>query len=306
MSLYTIQAAAQITGISDACIRAWEKRYKSIVPARNESNHRLYSEEDIERLTLFNKLTSIGMRISHLSKLKSDELKKIYLSVTKKNFDESSLELNKSPDTFFESLYLIEGGIKSRRFDVACHEIKKVITMNQVKDLALKFFPAIEGLCCSWKEKNLIEQEHIQAFERYTHSIVNSKVQRERQNLRGIQSISVSLTSNQNRLADSGLALLLATHRLDDIQLSNETNTDFLTSLVNITSASLIFLVGDKKNPEIMKVISGLSENKKIKVIVYDQNSSTIDAINYSAHGNTVLLKSIFDINKFLEKSFQS
>jgi len=306
MSLYSIQAAAQMTGISDACIRAWEKRYKSIVPSRNDSNHRLYSEDDIERLTLFNKLTSIGMRISHLSKLTTDELKKVYLSVTKNNFDESALGLKKSADTFFESLYVIEEGINSRRFDVAYHEVKKVITTNQVNDLALKFFPSIEGLCFSWKEKNLIEQEHIQAFERYTHSIVSTKVQRERQYLRGIRSITVSLTSNKNRLADSGVTLLLASHRVDDVQLSNESNTDFLLPLVNVTDPSMIILIGDKNNPEITKITSTLSANSKLKLIIYDQNSSAGDGLNDSATGNAVLFTSIFELNQFFEKSFQS
>ncbi|CEG27681.1 MerR family transcriptional regulator [Bacillus sp. B-jedd] len=44
---YNIKAASSILGIKPGTLRAWEKRYNIISPHRNESGHRLYSEEQI-------------------------------------------------------------------------------------------------------------------------------------------------------------------------------------------------------------------------------------------------------------------
>jgi DNA-binding transcriptional MerR regulator/methylmalonyl-CoA mutase cobalamin-binding subunit len=74
---YTIKIASQRTGLSTHVIRAWEKRYAVIEPARTETNRRLYSEQDIEYLTLLRQLTSAGHPISSLAGLPLSELKKM-------------------------------------------------------------------------------------------------------------------------------------------------------------------------------------------------------------------------------------
>ena len=243
MGHYSIQAAAQISGISDACIRAWEKRYNSITPARNESNHRLYSDEDIERLTLFNKLTNIGMRISQLSSLDTEELKKIYLSVTKEKFSDTELFTKKSAVTFYQSLYIIEESFNAKRFDVAYHELKKVFELNTPIDISLKLIPALDGLCQNWKEKKITDAAQIDAFERFIHIQASQRAHREKQNFRDIKSLSISLESNKNRIADSGLEMLLTAHRMDNCLFSNERSTDFLLVLINIMKPKFVFLV---------------------------------------------------------------
>jgi hypothetical protein len=303
MPYYSIQAAAQISGISDACIRAWEKRYNSITPTRNVSNHRQYSEKDIERLTLFNKLTSIGMRISQLSNLETEELEKIYLSVTKKKFNQGELAAKNSSVTFFQSLYIIEESFNAGRFDVAYHEIKKVIDLSDVKDLALKFFPALEGICQNWKDKKIIEELKIHAFERYTQNLSSLRAHRERQLLRDVKTMTVSLESNKNRIGDSSLELLLIAHRVDDSLFSNETKTDFIASLAEVIQPEMIFIVGEMSNDEVTNIVAQLSENSNAKVIVYDQKVSLLKTKTKDITPNTYVFNSILEIDKFLEEA---
>jgi len=52
MSQYNIHIASQLSGVAAATIRAWEKRYKALVPDRADNGHRLYSDIDIEKLTI--------------------------------------------------------------------------------------------------------------------------------------------------------------------------------------------------------------------------------------------------------------
>ncbi len=303
MGHYSIQTAAQISGISDACIRAWEKRYNSVIPARNNSNHRLYSDEDIERLTLFNKLTSMGMKISQISNLGTDELKTIYLSVTKKKFGDLEQSVKKPAVPYFQSLYIIEESFNAKRFDVAYHEIKKVIDSSDSKDLALTFFPAMEGLCQSWKDKKYIDVPEVQAFEKYIHHLAVQKALREAQYVRNIKSIAVSLPSSKNKMADSGLELLLSSHRIENYLFSNEVQPDFLYPLVKVIRPEFIFVVGDLAETEVLEMNAKITDIHSAKVIIYNQKIPLLKHADASEIKNVQFFSNVFEIDQYLNNS---
>ena len=73
-SIYTIRYVSQRTGLTSHVIRAWEKRYKAVVPYRSPKNRRLYSEEDVQRLQLLKSATDAGHSISQVAQLDSKEL----------------------------------------------------------------------------------------------------------------------------------------------------------------------------------------------------------------------------------------
>ena len=76
-NIYPIRVVARETGLSPHIIRVWEKRYKTIVPARTDSNRRIYSKEDIQRLHLLKKAVTAGHSISQIADLNSEELAKL-------------------------------------------------------------------------------------------------------------------------------------------------------------------------------------------------------------------------------------
>ena len=61
---YNIGAAARLSGVSREKIRMWERRYDAVTPARDAGNHRLYSHEDVERLSRIRALVSRGHTVS--------------------------------------------------------------------------------------------------------------------------------------------------------------------------------------------------------------------------------------------------
>ena len=77
MYKYPIKVVSQMTGLSVFVIRAWEKRYNVVNPSRTETNRRLYSEEDIEKLKLLNEAVQKGHNIGGIAKLSLDELRSI-------------------------------------------------------------------------------------------------------------------------------------------------------------------------------------------------------------------------------------
>jgi CheY-like chemotaxis protein len=48
--VYSIGAVARMLGVEPATLRAWEDRYRVVVPARSQGSHRLYSRDQIEHV----------------------------------------------------------------------------------------------------------------------------------------------------------------------------------------------------------------------------------------------------------------
>lgn len=66
---HPIRVVAHRTGLTPATIRAWERRYQAVEPARSEGGQRLYSDSDIERLNTLRALTDMGRSIGMVASL---------------------------------------------------------------------------------------------------------------------------------------------------------------------------------------------------------------------------------------------
>ncbi len=74
---HTIKAVAQRTGLSAHVIRIWEKRYSAVEPVRTDTNRRLYSDREVERLTLLRDLTQSGHSIGPIAQLPTERLRQL-------------------------------------------------------------------------------------------------------------------------------------------------------------------------------------------------------------------------------------
>jgi DNA-binding transcriptional MerR regulator/methylmalonyl-CoA mutase cobalamin-binding subunit len=72
-----IKVVARRTGLSAHVIRIWEKRYGAVEPERTGTNRRLYSDEQIERLSLLRDITRSGHSIGHVAKLPTEKLREL-------------------------------------------------------------------------------------------------------------------------------------------------------------------------------------------------------------------------------------
>jgi len=79
---HPIKVVARRTGLSQHVIRVWEKRYGAVEPARTETNRRLYSETEIERLHLLCQLTQAGHGICRIAKLPTERLRSLHSETT--------------------------------------------------------------------------------------------------------------------------------------------------------------------------------------------------------------------------------
>lgn len=72
---YPIRVAARRSGLGLDTLRAWERRHAAVQPTRTEGGQRLYTDSDIERLTLLRTLTARGHALTGLTGLALDELR---------------------------------------------------------------------------------------------------------------------------------------------------------------------------------------------------------------------------------------
>jgi DNA-binding transcriptional MerR regulator/methylmalonyl-CoA mutase cobalamin-binding subunit len=163
MQYFNIQVASQLSGVASATIRAWEKRYKAVVPDRGDNRHRLYSEKDIEKLALLHRLTEFGQSIGKIAHLTLEELKNLYSSLMKKPYEElrvvapdhEPVDYDKMLSSFFIAL-------EAYKLDIISHELEKAKSTLTPKDLCLKLLvPLFHEIGNKvYRQELTIAQEH--------------------------------------------------------------------------------------------------------------------------------------------------
>lgn len=131
----SIQFVSQITGINPHTIRAWEKRYQCLIPARDKNGRRLYNEQDVNKLKILQDLVNHGNNISEIAKLTLNDLEKIHKKYIKdfslkKIEQKNDLDINKSLQDLLMALH-------SYRLDIISHELLKIKAIVPARDLAL-------------------------------------------------------------------------------------------------------------------------------------------------------------------------
>ena len=140
MGKYNIQIASKLSGVGTHTLRAWEKRYGAVIPMRNESGRRLYSDDDVEKLRLLSELCSLGSSIGTIAKKSADDLKGFLKKLGKEEdlgTPKLSLDREDHSKQSRESLESLIFAIKQYKLDVISHEIEKLKITHSPRDLAI-------------------------------------------------------------------------------------------------------------------------------------------------------------------------
>jgi DNA-binding transcriptional MerR regulator/methylmalonyl-CoA mutase cobalamin-binding subunit len=67
------------TGLTPDVLRAWEKRYGAVDPHRSSGGQRLYSDDDVDRLVLLQRVTAQGRSIGQVARLPTHALRSLLM-----------------------------------------------------------------------------------------------------------------------------------------------------------------------------------------------------------------------------------
>ena len=74
---YRIGAVAKLAGLPVATLRVWERRYGVVTPPKTQGGHRLYSDQEVLKVTLLKSLTQQGHAISTLAEMDISSLQSL-------------------------------------------------------------------------------------------------------------------------------------------------------------------------------------------------------------------------------------
>jgi len=100
---HPIQIVSRRTGLSADVIRAWERRYKAVKPSRSSNGRRLYSDNDVKKLMLLQRIISGGRRIGDIAKLNVKNLEDLIESDESATVVKTSLANRPSTGSVMES-----------------------------------------------------------------------------------------------------------------------------------------------------------------------------------------------------------
>ena len=150
---YRIQSVAEMTGVSAATLRAWERRYGIPAPRRTASAYRLYTEQDIELIKRVRELCDSGIAPSQAAQM--------VLASQGSREEFAHLEVDTHELAVQKILHAVE------RFDADMLEaaVKHALFLGSATSLFDKVLgPALMQIGQRWHEGSIgVAQEHLAA-----------------------------------------------------------------------------------------------------------------------------------------------
>jgi|YelNatPaOPRAMG01_1025707.scaffolds.fasta_scaffold00094_52 DNA-binding transcriptional MerR regulator/methylmalonyl-CoA mutase cobalamin-binding subunit len=297
---YNIKAVSKLTGLSDHTIRAWERRYSALTPERTETNRRLYSDEEIEKLSLLADAVKSGYTISGIANYNVSELQELI----KKKYNTSAQSKIIIENSFSE---LIEQSLKyikefqRENFEKILMQVS--INFSRQKMLVGFLIPLLHQIGELWANGNMrIVHEHFAAsvLRTFLGSLLEG-------NISPNDAPKIITTTPEGFLHELG-ALLAAIYAIDfgwnAIFLGPNLPAEEISAAVIINKANvlLLSLVYPKDEPsfvnQLRKLRKYLGEN--FPIILTGQAASSYKTFNDEV--GVYFINKITELNGILEK----
>ena len=229
---YNIDIASKRTGLTKNTIRAWEQRYNFLNPERTDTKRRLYSEDEIEKLSLLANATHAGYKIGNIYNLSVPELKELM----SKSVDGNN---NVSNSTGFDFSSAIE--CVKKFDDFGLRKILEEALIEFSKPVFLKdvLIPLIESIGELWHSGDLrISQEH------FATSVIAGLLVRLRENETKSDNsrtiIICSPTGQKHELGALAASVIIASYGWNVVYLGADLPAEEIAFSVQKTNASAI------------------------------------------------------------------
>jgi DNA-binding transcriptional MerR regulator/methylmalonyl-CoA mutase cobalamin-binding subunit len=158
---HPIQVVARRTGLTADVLRAWEKRYGILKPARSGGGRRLYSDDDIDYLRLLRRATGAGRNVGQLVDLSRDALQAIV-----REDDVAAAEVPVEPRQVLSADVVVDQAVDAiaaldgRRLDVVLR--RAMIEHEAARFLDAVIVPVLVRIGVEWRHDRLTPaHEHL-------------------------------------------------------------------------------------------------------------------------------------------------
>ena len=192
---FTIKDLENISGIKAHTIRIWEKRYNLLHPKRTNTNIRLYSNNDLQKLLNIVLLNNNNFKISKIAKMSDNE----FLNASREVVFKSAID-----DQAINRLKLSMFQFDKILFNSTYDELLQKKTFKEVfKDI---FIPFLHHIGLLWQTDTLIP-----AHENFISTLIAQKIQLQTEKIQyGISKSSKTyvLFLPENEIHELGLLYL--------------------------------------------------------------------------------------------------
>lgn len=134
--IYPIREVSRLTGVNAVTLRAWQRRYGLVQPARTEKGHRLYSEQDIRQIGEILSWLERGVSIGQVKGLLSEP-----------HFEPVSDHWQQTLDQFSQALL----AFNQRKAESELNDLLASYPFELVRSRILQ--PLVERLLGLWRER---------------------------------------------------------------------------------------------------------------------------------------------------------
>jgi DNA-binding transcriptional MerR regulator len=297
---FNIKAVSKLVGLSDHTIRAWERRYSALTPERTNTNRRLYSEEDIEKLSLLSEAVNSGHTISNIANYNIPDLRRL----TKKNIDSQNANEINAEESFTELIKQSIGSIIE--FDRAGFEkylMQASLEFSKQKMLTGFIIPLLTEIGELWANGKIrIMHEHFASsvLRTFTGNLIDG-------NLNPAEAPKLITTTPEGFFHELG-ALIAAVYAMDfgwnSVFLGPNLPAEEISAAVikNKATAVLLSLIYPKDEPhtgnQLHKLRKYLGEN--FPIILVGQSASSY--AKFSNENGCHLIDKIVDLKDVLQE----
>lgn len=279
-NLYSIQFVSNVTGINPHTIRAWEKRYGATKPVRDKNGRRLYSDDEIKRLDLLNKLVGYGNSISDIAYLAIGELEDVLEKYgATQTADGSQYKEEIDIESTLSSIYL---GVKFFKLDVMSHELTKAAESLSPYDFAMRIANPLIGEIRRLKGEGAFTPDQREQI----YLIIKSQLIKKIYLFKNIpgQKKKVLIASPQGRLNELGsmvAAILFLNLNYEVEFLGGNVKPQILGQLSQQFKADYIFIGLNYSHESTMTLAEKQNYLESLNEFFYDKTRVLIGAYDY-------------------------
>ena len=159
-TVFSIKDLENLSGIKAHTIRIWEKRYQILSPDRTESNIRLYSIDNLQKLLNVTFLYNSGLKISKIANLSISEIQNMVNDLSSKN---------RGIDHFLDELKIAMFSYDQFKFELIYNRLVSEMSFRKV--FLEVFLPLLEYIGFKWQTNSITH-----AHERFVSNLIHQKL----------------------------------------------------------------------------------------------------------------------------------